>query len=487
MNAKDVLNDHPVFQYFYRMNQIPRASKHEAAISRELVSIGTEMGYLTEQDEAMIVRIRRPADPEFEQAPRVLIQGHMDMVCVKAKDSLHNFDTDPIEMVEQDGWLQAKATTLGGDDGIGVAMGLALISEKMALPAIDILITTDEEEGMSGAIALKEDWLDGEMLINIDSEEEGYVTGGCAGGSTGEFHLPVNREAFSGGQVLHLCVSGMRGGHSGMNILTEPNNAIKIMSEWIRRASQVHALHLHDFSGGSKHNAIPNEAEAWVSSSTQETEALEFALKSSWETIQNRVLKQEPDIHFSVERGETDAQPLSGESCSRFLSLIDVMPHGVFRMRPDHSGVEASDNLAIVRLEENEASLLLSTRSGKESTLEQLQSSIQKTVETFNGQGHFFDGYPAWEFRKESRLRDLFGEVYREETGTEVQILDIHAGLECAMFAQKKPSLDMISIGPELEGAHTIGERLNIASTVRTYEMLKKLVLRVATEVEKRV
>ena len=481
MSEQTIFQSHPIFDYFYRMNQIPRCSGQEQAISDALVQWGSEKGWKTQQDKAGNVLLTKPASPGYESAPRIIMQGHMDMVCVKGKGVEHDFTCDPIAMEERDGWLHGVGTTLGADDGIGVAMGLAILDEQMDLPQISLLVTTDEEEGMNGVLSLSPSWLDAEMLINIDSEEEGYVTGGCAGGATGEFTMPLSREAVSGQSGLHITITGMNGGHSGQNILAEPNNACKVMSQFLHVILQEHALRIARFHSGEKHNAIPNEAQAWISFASEEKEAILQCIQKTWTAMQERLLKQEPDIAMHTEDYSVDGNVLTTESTNHLLNLIDILPHGVYRMREDGKNVLASDNLAIVDTKEAHADVMVSVRSSSEAVLSELQEKINRAVQTFHGQGRYTDVYPAWELAEHSPLRDLFLATYREETGEEAEVLDIHAGLECGLFAEYNPKLDMISIGPDIEGAHTTSERLNIASTLRTYDILKKLIARIAT------
>ena len=481
MSEQTIFESHPIFTYFYRMNQIPRGSGNEQAISDALTAWGKEKGWKTEQDKAGNVRMTKPASSGFENAPRIIMQGHMDMVCVKGKGVEHDFTRDPIAMEEKDGWLHGIGTTLGADDGIGVAMGLAILDEQMDMPETTLVVTTDEEEGMNGVLSLSPSWLDADMLINIDSEEEGFVTCGCAGGATGEFTMPLTRETLSGQSGLHITITGMNGGHSGQNILAEPHNACKVMAQFLHSLLQTAPLRIVRYHSGEKHNAIPNEAQVWISFSADDEENIKQGIRQIWTTTQEHLLKQEPDIAIHVDSYTPDDAPLSAESTKQLLNLIDVLPHGVYRMREDGKNVLASDNLAIVDTKEDYADVMVSVRSSSEEVLSELKEKIDQAVHTFEGKGSYGDVYPAWELAEVSALRELFLETYRKETGKEAEVLDIHAGLECGLFAQYNPSLDMISIGPDIEGAHTTSERLNIASTINTYSVLKKLIARIAT------
>ncbi|MDY6085981.1 MAG: beta-Ala-His dipeptidase [Peptoniphilaceae bacterium] len=475
--------EHPVFQHFYDLNQVPRCSDHVEAIGEALMHKADAMGLSAEKDAAGNVRIVRLADPAYANAPRVIIQGHMDMVCVQSKESKHDFTCEPIEMEVRDGWLRAKGTTLGADDGIGLAMGLALLEEVMPLPEVQVLATTNEETGMDGALGISPEWLDADMLVNIDSEEEGFVTCGCAGGATGEFKMPLEREMASGLSGLALTVTGMRGGHSGTSILSVPHNAAKVMAEWIRAISHRASIRLFSFHSGEKHNAIPNEAQAVIGFAAEEREAVIAALDATWEEILGRILKQEPDVSKQQDDVALNDAPLTDASMKALLSLVELMPHGVYKMHEDEEkGVVASDNLAIVSTQDAFADIMVSVRSSDPAVGAELESKIAQVLATFEGTGEYVDRYPAWALVEDSPLRELLKDVYRDQYGEEVVVKDIHAGLECGMFAEKNPRLDMISIGPDMEGVHTAAERLNIDSTLRTYELLKKLMERVATK-----
>lgn len=476
MNSIDNYRDHPVFKYFYLINQIPRCSYHEEKIADFLYQLGKDLGFESFKDQAGNVLIRKTSKrPDGDKSLKVIIQGHMDMVCVKSEDSDHDFSKDPIDMYEEDGWLKAKNTTLGADDAIGLAIGLAVLEDKGPMPDIDLLITASEEVGMDGAIGLDKSWLDADMLINIDSEEEGFVTCSCAGGAGGEFRLPLVRDKKVSEKTFNIKLSGLKGGHSGINILSVSNNAIKILSELLGSLIKGKPYNLYSFRGGDKHNAIPDSASALVSCPYDMEEEFISSFNDLTKDIRERLLKQEPDIKLEIEEAQVTDRPLTVESTEDLLNLINILPHGVYQMDDTGKGVLASDNLAVVNTKSEQADIELSLRSSSYSVLEELKEEILRAVKTFNGDGLFKDSYPAWEFVEESELRDNFLKVYKEMTGEDAEVFSIHAGLECGLFAEKNPKLDMISIGPNIKGAHTIRESLDIASTIRTYDYVKKL------------
>lgn len=481
MSESFSFESHPVFSIFKRLNDIPRCSNREDRIAQELISIGTELELKTETDAAGNVSIVREADPGYEAYPRIILQGHMDMVCVKDPDSDHDFLCDPIAMVEESGWVHAQGTTLGADNGIGLAMALALLQENK-LPSIRVLATRSEETGMDGAIGLSEGFLDADYLINLDSEEEGYVTCACAGGSTGRIELPVERVVAEGKlSFLEIVLSRLHGGHSGMEIANLRANAIKVMSSLLRSINEKQKINLHTFSAGSKHNAIPSSARAIISYPSElENDILKIINRSRDRLIES-MLKLEPDIQIDLFHKSTELWAITDESKNRLFSFIELVPHGVYTMNPDNKTVETSDNLAIVHLEEDVLTAILSVRSSSRIRLQDLQKNISSIAEMNKGSIRFSDGYLAWELAESSRLRNIFLEQYEQLTGERAIVLSIHAGLECGLFAEKNPHLDMISFGPDIVGAHTTKEKVSVDSVDRSYTLLKAIIARLAT------
>ena len=482
MSAYEELEPRKVFEYFYKINQVPRCSGNEEAISKALEVHGKKAGLETKRDQVGNVIFRKPASPGYENAPTVTIQGHMDMVCQKTPESTHDFSRDPITMEIAGDWLHAKDTTLGADDGIGVAMGLALLDEDFVHPPLEVLVTTAEETGMDGAIGLSPELLTGSVLLNIDSEEEGFVTVSCAGGSTGELFLPLQRKMPDSYSAFSIRVDGMRGGHSGMEIHKVSHSAIKVLTEFLLKLDAALSFDLHAFHSGDKHNAIPNEAEAILSVKKEQVPALLRELNTLRDAQVEAILKFEPDIRFRWKETQPSAAPLADESKTALLNLLQLLPHGVNTMMPDRSVVESSDNLASAHTEETGMTMILSVRSATEARRMELQEKVRELAKLFGADCHFRDGYPAWEYREDSPLRERFLEQYRNLFGKDAEVLIIHAGLECALFAQTHPHLDMISFGPDIKGAHTTKERLSIASTERTYELLKAIVTSIAND-----
>lgn len=466
---------HPVFSYFKRINDVPRCSNDEENIARLLVNIGKELQLDTRTDQAGNVLISKDSS-QGEKLPHIILQGHMDMVCMKDEDSDHDFCKAPIEMEEESGWLTAKGTTLGADNGIGVAMGLALLSENLKAN-ISVLVTRTEETGMDGALGLDPSFLEADALLNLDSEEEGFVTCGCAGGTTAKITLPIAREERTDyHHCLALSVANLKGGHSGMEIQNVRSNAIKVMADLLREIDGETVINIHDLSSGTKHNAIPHEAKAVISFAEDSEHLVLQTIEDAKKKILPSLLKIEPDVTFTWTNVTTDVAPLTKTAKMKLFSIIGLLPHGVYSMNPDNKTVEASDNLAIVQLTEDEADIWLSIRSSKTTKIKEIQAKFQEIADIVQADLAFSDGYPAWEFKEESKLRDCFQKLHVDFYGQRAEVLDIHAGLECGLFAQKNPSLDMISFGPDITGAHTTKEKVNIESVYRSYDFLVQLI-----------
>lgn len=467
--------EHPVFQIFEEIVKIPRPSKAEEKIAEYLLKMGLELSPNTVKDEYNNVIITKEASPGCDHLPPVILQAHMDMVCEKDEDSKHDFYQDPIDLIEEDGWIHANHTTLGADNGIGLAMALAIAHEDLPLPELRLIFTSDEEEGMTGAFGLDPKFLDYPYLINLDSEEEGFVTGACAGGSSGYFQFDIKRENKDNLVYYKVRLAHLQGGHSGMEILNVPTNAIKVMRDFLHKLEEKQAYYLCGLRMGTRHNVIPNEGFVHLAfEASKEKEALD-ALKECSSEIITSYLKLEPDIEILWEKEEQKFEPVDESSKLRILAAIDLLPHGVYAMSEDETRVLTSNNLAIVETMENSFQLVLSVRSSEVEKKNELESKITTIVQMLKGKGEFKESYPGWTFREKSLLRDLFIDQYRQLKGVEPEILDIHAGLECACFSHKASHLDMISFGPDILHAHSTKEKLSIQSVIFSYELLRNM------------
>lgn len=465
-----------VFHFFERISQVPRCSNHTEAISAFLKSLGEEMGLETHQDSVGNVLIKRPAAPGKEGLDPIVIQGHMDMVCEKTNDAYHDFLNQGIDLIVENDFVRANGTTLGADDGIGVAMGLALLEDpKLKAPAIELLITTDEETGMDGAYALSDTWLKGTRLINLDSEEEGVLLAGCAGGQTMVMDFPVYREAASGMAYAKVLIHRLRGGHSGTEIGEIRGNAIKLQANLLHQIMRTFAIKVISLEGGSKHNAIPREASAVLAIAKDDVPKFKEVFSSIQTDFISKNMTKDPDIRLDIEWIAHPENPQAITNIDRYVALVEMLPHGVFSMVPGKDLVETSDNVALVRDLGDCIQVSVSLRSSNPDKLKELENKILETSKLVGAESRILGSYPAWVYRDESPLRKHMTGVYKKQTEKDMEVTVIHAGLECGIIAEKYPQMDMVSIGPEVYDAHIPQERLSIASTERVYRYLKKV------------
>ena len=465
------LEPREVFSWFERLCAIPHGSHHAKAISDYLVAFARERGLACRQDAANNVVIRKAASAGYENAPVVMLQGHIDMVCEKDADCGKDMETEGLDLFVDGDVIGARGTTLGGDDGIAVAMALAVLdADDIPHGPLECVFTADEEVGMIGARALDASDLKAKYLINIDSEEEGVLTISCAGACRMACTLPVTRAPFDG-QTLRVRISGLAGGHSGEEIHKGRANANLLLGRALYEMSRAGALRLIRVSGGTKDNAIPREAEAVVRTGDaaalrRAVEALAAALRAEYHAA---------DGHITVTVTETDdgLTPMDAASTERAITLLLCAPNGVVEMSMDVPGlVQTSLNLG--RLTSDEASLRASfmIRSSINSQKNAVASRLARLAKALGGQTKLDSDYSAWPYRPESPLRDRVAEVFYEQYGEKPRIAALHAGLECGILSGKLPELDCISLGPDLTDIHTPRERLHIASTERTWRLL---------------
>lgn len=460
-----------VFGYFEDICAIPHGSHNTKQISDYLVEFAKENGLKYIQDEANNVILFGEGTCGMEDHKPVILQGHMDMVCDKDPGVTLNMTTDGLDVTHDDQYVFAKGTTLGGDDGIAVAYGLALLADKtIPHPPLEIIITVDEEVGLLGANVIDLSALKGRTMINLDSEDEGIFTVSCAGGAHAVISLPVERKPVYG-PCIRLSVSGLQGGHSGAEIHKNRANANKVMGEFMSRIQNLMPLCLTSFSGGSKDNVIPHTCQATLVAMGIQLERINAIA----ETLQAEIREKYDEPEASIQAFDVDAlggNSLSTESTAKVIGMLCAVPNGVQAWSRDIEGlVQTSLNLGIVKLGERLTatfSVRSSVNAEKQELLEQL-----KTIASFYEAAFTIGGeYPAWEFRKDSRLRDTMVQVYKEMFHKDPEVLAIHAGLECGLLCEKLPDLDCISIGPQMHDIHTSREKLDIASTKRTWEFL---------------
>ncbi len=461
------LKPEKVFGFFEEMSQIPRTSGNERKISDWLVKFGQDRGLETIQDEAMNVIIKKPASAGYEDHEPVIIQGHMDMVGEKTAESKHNFETDPLSLRVVDGWLWATDTTLGGDNGIAVAMGLAVLdSDDLAHPPIELLVTTEEEVGMNGAASLDASVLKGTRLLNIDSEEEGIFSISCAGGNVTKITFdPEYREASGSGYELRIF--GLLGGHSGIEINKQRGNAVKLLGRTLKEIGNVT---LSEISGGAKHNAIPREAKAVFVS-----EDLDAAAVKSF--VLDTLGHEFPEDPIQCEVKEADVVRLMDEKTSKaVIDYLVVMPDGVQSMiKSMEDMVESSLNSGVLEMIEGQVVVTHAIRSSSPSRKKQLTTVVSTLADAFGAKAEAFSDYPEWEYEPDSKLKDTCLEVFEKTTGKKAELTAIHAGLECGLLKKKLPDTEMISFGPDMTDVHTPNEHLSIESVGRTWMFLTEL------------
>ena len=467
-----------IFKYFSQISKIPRGSGNEDEISEYLVSFAKNQGLEYNKDSANNVIIIKEATKGYENEPAIMLQGHMDMVCEKLKDSSHDFLKDGIKLLIDGDFLHADGTTLGADNGIALAYILALLSDDdLKHPRLEAVITSDEEVGMNGAKALDLSSLKADYMINLDSEEEGYLLASCAGGLTGTSTLPLKRVAVQGKRIK-VSIGGLKGGHSGMDIVNNRSNANKLLGRLLfdlRERNTYSVLHME---GGYKDNVIPREAFAELVIDSKDYPKLCENIDEIMKIYKKELAASEPDLEYKVmDMDEGDYMTLDPVSFEKLLFLLIQIPYGVQVMSSDIEGlVESSLNLGIFRLEEEQALICNSVRSSKSSYKHYISNRLEYLVSFLGGDYIVRSEYPAWEYRNESKLRDHLRNLYKEMYGKDMKVEAIHAGLECGLIAEKMPGIDIVSIGPDMSRVHTIDERLSISSAVRVYQFLERVI-----------
>jgi dipeptidase D len=460
---------------FYDLTQIPRPSGQKEEISAFLANYGRSLGLETIVDAIGNVIIRKPASTGYENHPGVVLQGHMDMVPQKNNDTVFDFSKDPIEAYIDGEWVTAKGTTLGADNGIGVAAAMAILADKNVVhPPLEVLITVDEETGLYGAFALEGGVLQGKTLLNLDSESEGELYIGCAGGvdTTATFdYIPVEVE--EGDVAVKVSLTGCKGGHSGCDIHLQRANANKLLFRFLKEAVANYEARLASVEGGSLRNAIPREASAIITIPAEGLDEL-MDLVAEWEDLFVAEYDGiEDNIHLSAEQVECPATELPEDVQDFLIHAITVCPHGVYRVIPEMPEiVETSNNLAMLKTEENRIIVHCLTRSSVESRKEELQEMIHSTFAMAGAEVEFSGSYPGWQPNFNSNIMEVMKTTYLNNYGVEPKVIIIHAGLECGIIGRNYPGMDMISFGPTIEHPHSPDEKVNIASVAKFYEYL---------------
>lgn len=460
-----------VMGYFEALCAIPHGSGNTKAISDYLVAFAKEQGISYVQDSLNNVLLFQKGTAGYENHPPVVLQGHMDMVCQKDADCPIDMQTEGLDVTHDGEWVFAKGTTLGADDGIAVAFAMALLADRtIAHPPLEVIITVDEETGMFGAADIDLSGLRGRTLINLDSDDEGVFTVSCAGGARAHLSLPVERRAIYG-PCVRLVVEGLRGGHSGVEIDKNRANANKVMGLLLERIQKIMPISLTQLSGGDKDNVIPNRCQCTLVTLGMNPERINDIAQE----LQEEIRREYDEPNASIHGDNVDAlggNGLSTEDTARVIALLNSTPNGVQTWSQDIQGLpQTSLNLGVLSLEEA-LQLDFAVRSSVNREKRELLDRLQELAKFHGAQCGESGDYPAWEYRKESNLREVMVNTYRQMFGKEPEVRAIHAGLECGLLSEKLPGLDCVSIGPEMRDIHTSRERLNIASTERTWKFL---------------
>lgn len=474
MEKKD-LQPAVVFHYFEEVCQVPRPSKKEEKIRAYLLEFAKKHGLAAKTDEAGNVLIEKPASAGKENLKTVVLQSHMDMVCEKNKDTEHNFETDPIQTYVDGEWLRAKGTTLGADNGIGIATQLAVLaSEDIEHGPIQCLFTVDEETGLTGAFALKEGFMNGDILINLDSEDEGELFIGCAGGAgtTAQFPCPM-MAAPEGYFFFRVAVKGLTGGHSGDDINKNRANANKLLNRFLVQLMEKYDLRLCEIDGGNLHNAIPREAHAVCAVPMKDKESVRVDLNVYLSEVENEFAVTEPNLVMELESESPRAEVMEQEAMKKFLLSLYAVHNGVYAMSQDIPGlVETSSNLASVKQRDGKIVVVTSQRSSILSSRKDMSQMVAAAFLLGGAEVTTGDGYPGWKPNPNSEVLQIAVESYKRLFATEPKIKAIHAGLECGLFLEKYPSLDMVSFGPTLRGVHSPDERMLIPTVDKFWRHL---------------
>ena len=465
-----------VFRYFEEISAIPRCSGNEEQISNYMVEFARKNGLEVIQDEALNIIIKKPASPGYESSPTVILQGHMDMVCEKNKGTVHDFEKDPIKLRIVEDMIYAQNTTLGADDGIALAYALAMLASKdIQHPSLEVLFTVDEEETMSGAPAIDAAKLNGKLMINLDSEEEGKFLVSSAGGLKAKLVIPVKWERVPQKlDAYRLSIGGLKGGHSGAEIDKGRGNANKLMGRLIHNIMKKCELCIAEINGGLKSNAIPRESEILLLTEADNRLMLETTIKEFESIYKNELRTVDPDVYIKLENSVDKVEKVfSKETADKVIASMVLVPNGIQSMSMEIAGlVESSTNLGVVNTTDSEIWLINEIRSSVRSLKKDIFGKVEALAYAIGGSVRVESEYPEWEYNPESKLRTLFIKVYKEKYQKEPEIIAVHGGLECGVFLSKINGLDAISLGPDMYDVHTPNEHVSISSIERVWELL---------------
>jgi dipeptidase D len=465
-----------LWKRFYEITQVPHPSKKEEKIRAHIKELLKSLNTEFKEDKTGNIVALVPATPGYENAPTVVLRGHVDMVCEKNKDKEHDFENDPLDVSVKDGWVVADGTTLGSDNGIGVAAGLATITDSEVVHGpLEILMTVDEETGLTGANNLEPGFITGKFLLNMDSEEDGAFYVGCAGGvdTVATFDIKTeNRNSSTASFELH--VTGLKGGHSGLDIQEGRANAIKILGRALKKIDELD-YRIASVEGGSLRNAIPREAEATLFMSESDFAKAEGIINDFQKVVQNEFRAVDGGVKVSIQKSDSKSEDVfTKEFTNEIINVILGLPHGVIAMSQDIPGlVETSTNLATIKIVDGKLRIGTSQRSSVDSAKEYIANSVAAVFNLTDADVETGDGYPGWKPDMDSELLKISKKVFKELFGKEPEIKAIHAGLECGILEGKNPGMDMISFGPTIQNAHSPDEKVEIKTVAKFYDLMK--------------
>ncbi|MGI2872376.1 aminoacyl-histidine dipeptidase [Vibrio fluvialis] len=469
------LSPAPVWQFFDKICSIPHPSKHEEALAQYIIGWAKEQGLDVRRDPTGNVFIKKPATPGMEHKKAVVLQAHIDMVPQKNEDTDHDFAKDPIQPYIDGEWVTAKGTTLGADNGIGMATCLAVLaSTEIKHGPLEVLLTIDEEAGMTGAFGLEAGWLEGEILLNTDSEQEGEVYMGCAGGVDGALTFDIQREALPAGYVTRqLTLKGLKGGHSGCDIHTGRGNANKLIARFLAGHAQELDLRLIEFRGGSLRNAIPREAFVTVAIPADNQTKLDELFTTYTELLKAELGRVETNLVMFNESKEAALGVFALADQQRVIAALNACPNGVIRMSDDIEGVvETSLNVGVITTDEQQIKVLCLIRSLIDSGRSQVESMLTSVAELAGADIAFSGAYPGWKPDADSEIMHIFRDMYEGIYGHKPNIMVIHAGLECGLFKKPYPEMDMVSFGPTIKFPHSPDEKVKIDTVGLFWEQM---------------
>ena len=482
----DVIKDlepKTLWQRFYEIARVPRPSKKEGKIIEHMKNLLKELRIEFKEDNVGNIVAKIPATHGNENSPTVILQGHVDMVCEKNKSKQHDFEKDPIDLVKKDGWITADGTTLGSDNGIGVAAALALITDKeVEHGPLEILLTVDEETGMTGASNIKPGFITGKILLNLDSEEEGTFYVGCSGGMDTIAEFKIEFENVPNNFIPYeLLITGLKGGHSGLDIVLGRANAIKLLARTLKKLEQID-FHIAKINGGSLRNAIPREAEVVILIKPEDEAKAKKILEDFKSQLLNEYKKTDGGLDFVFKKSGVKTESIfSGNFKKKTINTLLALPHGVIAMSQDIPDlVETSTNLATILINNNTLRIDTSQRSSIESAKQYISNNVSAVLELAGAKVKTSDGYPGWKPDLGSKILKISKEVYKDLFKKEPEVKAIHAGLETGLLGDKTPGLDMISFGPTITGAHSPDEKVNIETVGKFYLLLKEILKQIA-------